>query len=240
LPSYIVGDIHGRSDLLGSLLPKLETAEGDNVVFLGDYIDRGPDSKGVVDSLLHFADTTRATVTFILGNHEQWMRRSLDDPCRHSWVLGMQGLDTVKSYSLEAARIIEDEMNFVGADLFLQKLPLPYDALVSSMPPDHLRFFEELLPYARTQDVVCVHAGVSGEYVTVESETEQTLVWGQNDWWQKYRGKDTIVYGHWNNANRSSGLAEPFACNGTFGIDCVASNELIAVRFPDLSIWRSD
>jgi serine/threonine protein phosphatase 1 len=239
LPTYAIGDIHGRSDLLRSLLSKIEASESDDVVFLGDYIDRGPDSKGVVDALLDFSDTTKATVSFLMGNHEQWMCQSLNDACRHSWLLGMQGLSTVKSYSLEAARIITDEMSSVGVDLFLSRTPLPYDALVQSMPLEHLKFFDRLLPYGRTQDVVCVHAGISEEYTDVECETEQTLVWGQNGWWQTYSGHDTIVYGHWNNADRTSGIAKPFARNGTYGIDCVASNELIAVRFPDLSVSRA-
>lgn len=58
LATFVIGDIHGRADLVRSLLPKLEIAESDDVVFLGDYIDRGPDSRGVIDALLHFTDET--------------------------------------------------------------------------------------------------------------------------------------------------------------------------------------
>lgn len=239
MPTYVVGDIHGRSDLLRSLLPQLPVVAGDDVVFLGDYIDRGPDSKGVVETLLQFSARSEANVAFLLGNHEQWLLRSLHDHCRHSWLLGMHGVVTARSYCTSATQALEDAMEAAGARLILENLPLPYEALIDSMPTTHLDFFKGLVPFIRTADVVCVHAGVSVDYVSVECESETTLVWGDDDWWQTYRGKDTIVYGHWNNADRSRGQAEPLACNGTYGIDCVASGELMAVRFPDLAVWRS-
>ena len=104
------------------------------------------------------------------------------------------------------------------------------------MPTEHLMFFETLAPFARTPEVVCVHAGISEEYVSVESESEATLVWGAPDWWRGYNGEDKIVYGHWDNASRTGGRARPFVLNETYGIDCVASDQLIAIRFPNLSI----
>ena len=65
---YAVGDIHGESEMLAELLAKLPLAAGDRVVFVGDYVDRGPDSKGVVDQLIAFS--REHTCEFLLGNHE--------------------------------------------------------------------------------------------------------------------------------------------------------------------------
>ncbi len=65
---YAVGDIHGEAELLADLLESLPHAPGDRFVFVGDYIDRGPDSKGVVDLLLEL-ERERDCV-FLMGNHE--------------------------------------------------------------------------------------------------------------------------------------------------------------------------
>lgn len=64
---YVVGDIHGCLDPLQRLIAQLPLSESDEVIFLGDYIDRGPDSKGVIDYLL----TLRGRYTFLMGNHER-------------------------------------------------------------------------------------------------------------------------------------------------------------------------
>ena len=65
---YAVGDIHGESAKLDALLASLPLEEGDRFVFVGDYVDRGPDSRGVVDRLVDLAK--RHPCTFLCGNHE--------------------------------------------------------------------------------------------------------------------------------------------------------------------------
>jgi len=65
---YAVGDIHGEVELLEELLDTLPHREGDRFVFVGDYVDRGPDSKGVVDRLVEFSRERECV--FLLGNHE--------------------------------------------------------------------------------------------------------------------------------------------------------------------------
>ena len=65
---YAVGDIHGESEMLCELLAKLPLVPGDRLVFVGDYVDRGPDSKNVVEKLIAFSKDHRCE--FLLGNHE--------------------------------------------------------------------------------------------------------------------------------------------------------------------------
>jgi Calcineurin-like phosphoesterase len=74
-----------------------ELGAADTVVFLGDYIDRGPDSKGCIDRILRFRAESRASVVALLGNHEDSLLRTLDDPHRYSWLTVMQGFATVES-----------------------------------------------------------------------------------------------------------------------------------------------
>ena len=64
---YAIGDIHGCLDPLRRLMDQIHLSETDEVVFMGDYVDRGPDSKGVIDYLL----TLQGRYTFLMGNHEQ-------------------------------------------------------------------------------------------------------------------------------------------------------------------------
>src|SRR5262249_41055054 len=105
MATIAIGDVHGRRDALEDLLTRLqgELRADDTVVFLGDYIDRGPDSKGCIDRILRFRAENRARVVTLLGNHEDGLLRTFADPCRYSWLTIMQGLATVASYSEGAA-----------------------------------------------------------------------------------------------------------------------------------------
>jgi serine/threonine protein phosphatase 1 len=87
MATVAVGDIHGNLAALRDLLGQLrgEVAEGDVLVFLGDYIDRGPDSAGCVDAIVTFRDESRAEVVCLMGNHEDWLLRTLRDYTYHSW-----------------------------------------------------------------------------------------------------------------------------------------------------------
>ncbi|MDF1666201.1 MAG: metallophosphoesterase family protein, partial [Planctomycetota bacterium] len=92
--TFIVGDIHGCAFQLDELLGLIDERmkEDDHVVFLGDYIDRGPDSKRVIDLLLDFRVEYGSNVVFLKGNHEQWFLEALKDPSSFSWLVGMEGL----------------------------------------------------------------------------------------------------------------------------------------------------
>jgi len=68
--------------------PALALGGKDTTVFLGDYIDRGPDTRGCIDRILRWQDESPATVITLLGNHEDWLLRSITDPARHSWLGG--------------------------------------------------------------------------------------------------------------------------------------------------------
>jgi len=77
---------------------------------LGDYIDRGPDPKGCIDRIIAFRDASPGTVIALMGNHEDWLLRTYHDYTRHSWVLGMEAFDTIRSYSQEAEMLLRAEL----------------------------------------------------------------------------------------------------------------------------------
>jgi Calcineurin-like phosphoesterase len=242
MPTYAIGDIHGNlaalDDLLSMVVPELSPA--DTLVFLGDYIDRGPDSKGCVERIVRLKEELTCPVVGILGNHEQWMLRTLDDPSRHSWLVGMEALDTIRSYSPEAASSITLAMGELGIRLFTDKAALPYAAFFEAIPEDHIRFFRELRPYHRPADVICVHGGMSLDGV-LDPLDDHVHVWGPPGFPEDYEGDAPVVYGHRDNAVvAADGSVRPFVgANRTFGIDTISHGILTAMRFPDETVIQS-
>ena len=243
MATYAIGDIHGNlaalNDLLAQLVP--EIGPEDTLVFLGDYIDRGPDSRGCVERIVRLKQEAPFSVVTLLGNHEQWLLRTLNEPLRHSWLIGMEALDTIRSYSWEAAQQIESAMADLGVRLFTDKAPLPYDSFFEAMPPSHIRFFRELKAFHETADVICVHGGMSLDGILDPSD-DNVHVWGPLGFPEDYAGTKRVVYGHRDDCTLDpDGDVRPcIGANHTFGIDCSSHGLLIAMRFPDDVVWQSN
>jgi serine/threonine protein phosphatase 1 len=230
-----VGDIHGNMPALVDLLDQIrgEVGGDDTVVFLGDYIDRGPDTRGCVDVILAFRRDVSAEVVCLLGNHEDWLLRTLRDHSRHSWLLGMEAFDTIRSYSLDAALVLSEAVANAGTELFLGRGALPYQAFFDSVPEEHIRFLENLRLYHRTADCVCTHGGLDPRIARLEEQRREALIWGAGSFPQGYDGAETIVYGHWNNAVLTAEWPSPAIAGRTIGIDTISHGVLTALRLPD-------
>ena len=143
MATVAVGDIHGNLaallDLLGQL--RTEVADGDVVVFLGDYIDRGPDSRGCVETILTFRDESRADVVCLLGNHEDWLKRTQNDHTRHSWFWGLPVFFWGRFFSPAAVRNWRAAAGEAGLRLYLGRYDLPYGVFFDAVPPSHRQFF---------------------------------------------------------------------------------------------------
>jgi len=242
MATLAVGDVHGNLAALVDLLDQVrsECRQGDTVVFLGDYIDRGPDSKGCVDAILEFQTQVPAEVVYLLGNHEDWMLRTMHDNRRHSWLLGMDALATIESYSNEAALTIGEALSRAGAKVFLEHCALPYEAFFDHVPADHLRFFESLALYHRTTDCVCTHGGVDPRVARIEDQGRFELIWGAGDFPDGYQGKEILVYGHRNDAAvDDAGWPAPRIVGCTIGIDTISHGVLSAIRLPDRRLFQS-
>ena len=243
MATVAVGDIHGNLAALLDLLGQLrgEVAEGDVVVFLGDYIDRGPDSRGCVEAILAFRREISGEVVCLRGNHEDWMLRTLNDHARHSWLLGMPPFETVRSYSPDAERALRDAMSAAGLQLYLGRCELPYDVFFDAMPASHRAFFAELLPYFESPDCICAHAGVNPRVSNLAEQPMEALVWGAAAFPAEYRGERTVVYGHRNNADiDAQGWPGPRIVGNTIGVDTISHDVLTAIRMPDRQVFQSD
>jgi serine/threonine protein phosphatase 1 len=243
MATVAIGDIHGNlrelEDLLAKVVPTLRPS--DTLVFLGDYIDVGPDSRGCLELIIQLKRDRGFTVVTLLGNHEEWMLKARRDPTSHSWLLGMDSFTTIASYSVEAAAAIRREAERLGPRLILEKVPLPYGLFFDSMSAEHLRFFDDLVPYYRSENLICVHGGVDTEGRSLVKGDLEVLLWGAEGFPESYRGRDPVVYGHWGNANvDSQGWPQPCVKdNLTFGIDSISKGVLTAMRFPDGRVFQS-
>jgi serine/threonine protein phosphatase 1 len=242
MATIAVGDIHGNLPALSDLLEQIRgrLSRHDTVVFLGDYIDRGPDSKGCVESILTFQRETPAEVVCLIGNHEDWFLRTLHDHRRHSWLLGMEAFATIRSYSEDAEQRLREAVAEAGLEIFLERCALPYEVFFDVVPRQHVQFFEGLRPYHQSPDCVCTHGGVDPRKGRVQDQPRESLIWGGEAFPDGYRGADIIVYGHWNNAARGpDGWPMPALAGQTIGIDTIAHGVLTAVRLPDYRVFQS-
>jgi serine/threonine protein phosphatase 1 len=186
---YAVGDIHGRADLLARLAQRIETdlREGDYdeaiTVFLGDYVDRGRDSRGVIERLAR-RDFPTPIIT-LRGNHEDAMLRYLDDPAMLDQWSAFGGLMTLVSYGVDPG----DEMRIGGAAAV-------HAAFLARFPRDHRRFLEETEFSAESGDYFFCHAGVRPQ-VPLERQDPFDLMWIRYEF-LNYRGAfgKVIVHGH--------------------------------------------
>jgi serine/threonine protein phosphatase 1 len=189
---YAVGDIHGRADLLEKMHAAIlkdaldVPAERKVVVYLGDYVDRGPHSKRVVDILLE-----RPLVGFervhLMGNHEAFLIEFLNDlEAGPGWLFN-GGLTTLASYGVKVGKY--DELSY---DV-LQRVQ---DEFRDKIPDSHLDFFRGL-EFSRTEgDFFFVHAGIRPG-VPLDNQTDEDMLWIR----EEFLGSDEdfgkiIVHGH--------------------------------------------
>lgn len=243
MSTIVIGDIHGRlpplRGLIATIAPGLRA--GDTVVFLGDIIDRGSDSRQCVDQILALRHSTPATVVALRGNHEAWMLESKRDATQHEWLLATDAMATIESYSPAAAKTIQLAWDAAGPRLERERIPLPYEAFFEAMPQEHLAFFEAMPFYWRTADAVCTHGGIDLDGGPPEQQPQEALIWGTAGFQRHYRGESVLVYGHWNNARwQPDGRVLPLQIGRTIGIDASRELTLLAVRLPEREVVQSD
>ena len=183
---YAVGDIHGRADLLGYLHARIRLDASDApeptkvVVYLGDYVDRGPDSRGVVDLILGDALPGFRTVA-LRGNHEELMLEFLTKPeSARLWVMN-GGDTTLRSYGVDPK----------GGDCYWVR-----DRFAAALPAAHQGFFAGLPLTHAAGDYFFAHAGIRPG-VPLDSQATDDLLWIRDEFLNSAAdfGK-VVVHGH--------------------------------------------
>lgn len=186
---YCIGDIHGCADLLGTLHAHIEADakgfEGElQLVYLGDYIDRGEHSKEVIDLLLNTPLAGFEIVT-LRGNHEQALLDFLEHPERAQAWLGFGGLATLLSYGVRLRHAP-----------FAAELPELAKELRERLPPAHLEFLKRLPLQHVAGDYCFVHAGIRPG-TPLDRQHPDDLLWIREDFLSHPGPHDAVVvHGH--------------------------------------------
>ena len=169
---FAVGDIHGSFDRLTSLLAIVDNdPKKDTLLFIGDYIDRGPQSREVVDYLIGLL-RRQSRVIFLKGNHEQMLELYLSGADRLSF-LANGGQATLDSYL---------------------KASLPGEG--NPIPNAHLDFFGNLRLYYETDQYIFVHAGLKPN-IPLEEQDEWDMLWIRDEFiYSDFDFGKRVIFGH--------------------------------------------
>lgn len=186
---YAVGDVHGRADLLADL-QTLIVKDADKaaqsrrvVVYLGDYVDRGPDSAGVLDRLIG-QPLAGFEEVFLMGNHEEFLLDFLSDPSVGPVWLRNGGDATLSSYGIDVTE--DDTRDWAAVSERLRQV----------LPAAHLAFLETLGVSHREGDYFFAHAGIRPG-VSLDKQDEEDLLWIREPFLDAAETHEVVVvHGH--------------------------------------------
>jgi serine/threonine protein phosphatase 1 len=191
--TFVIGDVHGERAHLDRVLDRLpRVAADDTLVLLGDYLDRGPDSRGVIERLRRLPEQTAGKVVFLRGNHEDIYLRALAGDLELGFFLGRH------NGAAEALRSFTDRELVPGA-------PLTHDEAIELLDPARwiprpvARWLAALPVWYEDDHAIYVHAGLDGEgavWKHPRDGAQKPLLWmRERDFYLQYEGKP-VVFGH--------------------------------------------
>lgn len=170
--TFVIGDIHGCYQAFQELWRKISPVSADDtVIFLGDYIDRGPESRQVVDEILTIRKNLPRVIT-LLGNHEQMLLHYMEGR-GDSPFLAVGGTQTLTSYGLT-----------------------PHCNERLCLPKEHEDFFRYLLPFWQNKEAIYVHAGLMPAR-PLALQPRSWLLWARDEFFASdYDFGKPVIYGH--------------------------------------------
>ncbi len=212
---FVIGDVHGRQDLLERLLDK--AGADDQIICVGDYVDRGDHSAGVLKVL-----QSRPDVLCLKGNHEEMLLSFIKNPgsAGARW-LRYGGLQTIASYGVAG-------INERSKDEDLEKAR---DNLVEAMGQEIIDWLEQLKLWYKSGNVAIVHAAANPQ-MPIDQQTNSTLLWGHPEFDRTARTDGQwVVHGH-------TIVDQAMAEHGRISVDtgAYATGRLTAARITDGSV----
>lgn len=224
---YAIGDVHGRADLLKRLMLNIREDAGDLeegkravLVFLGDYVDRGFQSKEVIDYLLSEELEGFETI-FLKGNHEAAFLEFMSDPAFGPQWAKFGGSETLTSYGIRPPRAHTAASDWNEACQRLNEV----------LPVSHRSFLQTLAPSVVIGDYAFVHAGMRPGR-PIEEQTEDDLLWIRDSFLNdKTEFEQVVVHGH-------TPIPAPHRDHRRIGVDTGAylSGKLTAARLDGTSV----
>jgi serine/threonine protein phosphatase 1 len=185
---YVIGDIHGRLDLLDKMVNAIhrdaKTYDGQSLtVTLGDYVDRGPNSRGVLDLLL--TNPFPGRYVALKGNHEALLENFLKLPEIGPYWRQLGGLETLYSFGISVAPLMRDQ-NYDEASKQLRAV----------LSPAQVKFLASLKPSLAIGNFFLCHAGVRPG-VRLDRQSEEDLLWIRDDFlFSEDNFGKIVVHGH--------------------------------------------
>lgn len=204
--TFAIGDIHGCLDQLEDLVDRIDPGKDDLLIFLGDYIDRGPSSLGVVDFMINLAASIPCV--FLRGNHEHMFLEFLEFGANKALYFANGGMNTVQSY--------------LGPEPFLS-----HSQVVQKISEEHRDFYAGLKWYYEDRNHIYVHAGIRPG-VPMYNQDRQDLIWIRDEFiFSPTEMKKKVIFGH-------TPFARPLIKEDKIGIDtgAVYGGVLTAVGLP--------
>jgi serine/threonine protein phosphatase 1 len=213
-----IGDIHGCSLALSTLLEVITPGQEDILVPLGDFIDRGPDSRGVLDQIIALRE--RCTVVPLMGNHEEMLLAALRDRIALRLWLSEGGRETIASYTTRLRQ------------------PTHPGSLVNLIPEEHLFFLQACRPFYQTDTHLFVHAGYIPER-PLEEQPVEVLRWQfvNPQWARPHCSGNVAIVGH--SSQKSGEILDLgfLKCIDTF---CHGGGWLTALESRTGQVWQVD
>ena len=210
--TYVIGDLHGRADLLEQILELIDAHVGGTgatnpmLVFVGDYIDLGPDSARTLTRVRELAEEFPANITCLMGNHERMLLDFLADPgSRGPRWLRAGAAETLRSFGVATVNLTLDGPSPAAfkeaADVLLERLP---DGMVD--------WVKSLKTSWNSGNLWVVHAGADPAH-DMEDQSDRVLLWGHPEFDSALRGDGVwIAHGH-------TEIDAPFARDGRIATD---------------------
>ncbi|MFK8032143.1 MAG: metallophosphoesterase family protein [Gammaproteobacteria bacterium] len=170
MASYAIGDIHGCLTALQLVVKQLPLTQEDTLILLGDYVDRGPNTKGVIDWILNYEGP--AKLVTLRGNHEVMMLSARDNAEKFFTWQHFGGEEALLSYGFEDNSRWQD-----------------------CVPDSHWAFLENTLPYHANDKQIFVHASVKPK-LALEDQESRTLYWKKVSKPRAYSRDHLIICGH--------------------------------------------
>ena len=230
---YVIPDIHGQLGqlkvILNAILPLRKSDGGkDKLIFLGDYIDRGPQTPELIDLLIELKAKYKDQIIFLTGNHEQMMLNALSpSPTSNKYLFWLNngGAQTLSAYLDRANQHMDNVYELMRG------------RAKDFIPKEHIEFLKSLIPYYETDQFIFVHAGCDPT-VPLSSQQLEELVWDNSifDLVRQQKGQalwqKTVVTGH---SGQQSGL--PYVSEKFLMLDCSYGKRLLVVELNSMEAF---